>query len=166
MLLLSWGVVAAAELWCPAATVVMDMRLPSSWYQTVSAVLSRVGVEGCVYIPSRLTCWYQALNLGPLQHCDFSRWCKRLTQAYADTHDGWRQHGDTDSLLPGAPGCLLSDAPDSLPAECNKASRLFMITLQQIPELQVFSVASHEYQETEHAGNRVRSRCMFSAVTY
>lgn len=125
MLLLSWGVVAAAELRCPAAAMVMDMRLPSSWYQTVSAVLSRVGVEDCVYIPSRLTCWYQALNLGPLQHCDFSRWCKWLTQAHADTHDGWRQHGDTDSLLPGAPGCLLSDAPDSLPAECNKASSLY-----------------------------------------
>lgn len=51
------------------------------------------------------------------------------------------------------------------PAVCT-ASGLFMKTLQQIVDLQVFNVASHEYQAPEHASKRVRSRCESSAVTY
>ena len=65
MLLLSWGVVVAAELRCPAVTMVMDMRLARSLCRTVSAVLSRVGVEERVYTPSRLTSWHWALKRLP-----------------------------------------------------------------------------------------------------
>ena len=65
MLLLSWGVVVAAELRCPAVTMVMDMRLARSLCRTVSAVLSRVGVEERVYTPSRLTSWHRALKRLP-----------------------------------------------------------------------------------------------------
>lgn len=65
MLLLLWGVVVAAELWCPAVTMVMDMRLSLSQCRTVSAVLSRVGEEERVYIHSSLTSWHWALKLLP-----------------------------------------------------------------------------------------------------
>lgn len=102
MLLLSWGVVVAAELRCPAVTMVTDMRLARSLCRTVSAELSRVGVEERVYIPGRLTSWQRALKRLPPPGCDFSRQCKWLTQARADTYDEQRHHGDRDSLLPRA----------------------------------------------------------------
>lgn len=65
MLLLSWGVVVAAELRCPAVTMVTDMRLARSLCRTVSAELSRVGAEERVYIPGRLTSWQRALKRLP-----------------------------------------------------------------------------------------------------
>lgn len=103
MLLLRWDVVAAAELWCPAVTIVMDMRLPLSQRRTLSAALSRVGVEECVHIQSRAGWppWHWALKLLPPSR-DFSRWCERLMQAHGDIYDGQHHQSDRDSCLPRA----------------------------------------------------------------
>lgn len=103
MLLLRWDVVAAAELWCPAVTMVMDMRLPLSQRWTLSAALSRVGVEECVHIQSKAGWppWHWALKLLPPSR-DFSRWCERLMQAHGDIYDGQHHQSDRDSCLPRA----------------------------------------------------------------
>ncbi len=63
--------------------------------------------------------------------CDFSRYCKRLTQARADTYDRQRHHGDRDSLLLGATKfqftqeCVLLNRQMSFSNKNNNAQTLY-----------------------------------------